>query len=87
MALYLIRHAKAGDRSTWDGDDRVRPLTSSGRLQAERLAGRFVGVAVERVLSSPFTRCRQTVAPIAAARNLQVEPTPSLSEEIGRTHV
>ena len=38
MALFLVRHAKAGSRSTWDGDDFHRPLTASGRTQAKALA-------------------------------------------------
>ena len=25
--VYLVRHAKAGERTTWEGDDRMRPLT------------------------------------------------------------
>ena len=32
--ILLVRHAKAGSRSQWDGDDDERPLSSSGREQA-----------------------------------------------------
>ena len=36
--ILLVRHGKAGSRSQWDGDDDERPLSSSGREQAEHLA-------------------------------------------------
>ncbi len=38
MTVYVVRHAKAGDREEWKGDDRQRPLTKSGVRQAEALA-------------------------------------------------
>ena len=34
---YSIRHASAGDRDTWIGDDRARPLDDQGRQQAAAL--------------------------------------------------
>ena len=39
--LYLVRHAKAGDRAAWKGDDRLRPLSKEGRRQADSLARRL----------------------------------------------
>ncbi|MFP5332364.1 MAG: NUDIX domain-containing protein, partial [Acidimicrobiia bacterium] len=36
--VWLVRHAAAGDRSTWTDDDRVRPLTPKGRNQARAIA-------------------------------------------------
>src|SRR6266511_3492912 len=35
--VFLVRHAKAADRETWDGADRDRPLIERGRLQADPL--------------------------------------------------
>lgn len=37
--LLLVRHADAGDRTTWQDDDATRPLTGRGRRQAEALVG------------------------------------------------
>ena len=37
MTVYLVRHAKAGDRDSWREDDRLRPLSGRGRLQARAL--------------------------------------------------
>jgi 8-oxo-dGTP diphosphatase len=79
MAIYLVRHAKAGDPLTWEGDDRVRPLTKKGRRQAEHLAERFAGIDVPVVVSSPYLRCVQTVEPVARAKGLQVIPDEMLA--------
>ena len=78
--LYLVRHAKAGDRERWTEDDPLRPLTAKGRRQAESLVTVFQDRAVDRILSSPFVRCVQTVRPLALARRLPVEETDLLAE-------
>ena len=78
--LYLVRHAKAGDRERWTEDDRLRPLTAKGRRQGEDLVTLFQDRAVDRVLSSPAVRCVQTVRPLALARRLPVEETDLLAE-------
>jgi 8-oxo-dGTP diphosphatase len=79
--LLAIRHARAGHRSQWQGDDRRRPLDARGRGQAEALVAALERFPVTRVLSSPYDRCVQTVEPLAAARGLEVEPRDELSEE------
>ena len=38
MEIHLVRHAHAGNRSAWRGDDRVRPLSAKGRAQADAIA-------------------------------------------------
>jgi 8-oxo-(d)GTP phosphatase len=81
--LYVIRHAKAGVRSLWDGPDEARPLTRRGRKQAARLVERFRGLELGRVLSSPYLRCVETVEPLAAERDLTLELAPALAEGAG----
>lgn len=78
--LYLIRHAMAGVRAAWERPDHERPLTRGGRMQALRLVERFRGLELGRVLSSPYVRCVQTVEPLAADRQLALEPEPALAE-------
>ena len=78
--FYLVRHAKAGDRSKWTEDDRLRPLSKAGRRQAEALVRSFNGLRLDRILSSPFVRCEQTVRPLALDRGLRVEPVEELAE-------
>lgn len=80
MTLYLVRHAKAGDRRDWTSDDRLRPLSRRGQRQAEGLVEALADVNVDRVLSSPYVRCMETVVPLAGMRGLAVEPVDALSE-------
>jgi len=79
-ALYVVRHAKAGVREAWPGPDQERPLTRRGRKQALRLIDRFRGLDIQRILSSPYLRCIQTVEPLAQARGLPVEVATELRE-------
>ena len=79
-ALYVVRHAKAGIRAAWSGPDEERPLTRRGRKQARRLVERFQGLDIQRILSSPFVRCMQTVEPLAEARGVPVEVATELRE-------
>ena len=76
---YLVRHAKAGSRERWTEPDRDRPLTEAGRIQAERLA-HVLAPDTRRVVSSPYLRCVQTVAPLAEAKGLRVEEEDRLAE-------
>lgn len=82
MTLVLVRHARAGSRSDWEGDDRLRPLDEKGLRQAERLVELLASFPVSRIVSSPYLRCLQTVEPLAEARGLAVEPCEELGEEL-----
>ena len=83
MTLFLVRHASAGSRATWSGDDRVRPLDDEGRLTAIDLAVSLGDRGVERLLSSPYLRCRQTLEPLGARLRLPVVDEPTLAEGSG----
>jgi broad specificity phosphatase PhoE len=78
--IYLVRHAKAGRRDRWKGDDRLRPLSRAGRRQARGLVAQFEGRDLARILSSPYLRCIETVLPLARERALDVEETDALAE-------
>ncbi len=78
--VYLVRHAKALDRSTWSEPDPLRPLSKAGLRQAAALPGHFGEVPFERILSSPAVRCVQTVEPLAESVGLEVEHTEELAE-------
>ena len=79
--LVVVRHALSMRRKDWAGDDRDRPLTQDGRVQAARLRALLAPWAPERVVSSTSRRCRDTVAPFAEAAGLKLELTDVLSEE------
>ena len=83
MTVYLVRHAQAGTQASWGGlDDTARPLTREGRHQGADIVEVLgePGFAVGTVRSSPFRRCIETVAPLAAALGLLVQIDPSLGE-------
>lgn len=83
MIVLMVRHARAGKRAGWDGDDRLRPLDERGRLQADRLVEQLSDRELKRILSSPYARCVQTVEPFAEARGLTVEEDEALAEGSG----
>ncbi len=80
MTVYLVRHAKAGSRKAWTGDDELRPLSKAGKAQARALAKRLAGEGITRVFSSPYVRCRQSVEPLAERIGVPVEPSDALRE-------
>jgi 8-oxo-(d)GTP phosphatase len=83
----LVRHASAGDRRDWEGDDRLRPLDAKGRRQAEELVEQLAAHSPRRVVSSPYVRCVATVEPLAAELGLEVELDERLAEGAGRAAV
>jgi 8-oxo-dGTP diphosphatase len=83
VTLLLIRHAHAGNRKDWSGDDRLRPLSAKGRRQAKALVTQLEPWAPSRVLSSPYRRCIETVKPLADELGLKVETVEELAEGAG----
>lgn len=81
MSLLLVRHASAGKSDEWKSDDAERPLDERGAAQAEHLPEVLARFPIERILSSPAKRCIDTVAPLAAARGLTVEPRDELRDD------
>lgn len=80
MLIHIVRHAHAGDRSRWEGDDELRPLTAKGEKQALAIADSLADASVDEVWSSRYVRCRQTVAPLAGAAGLEIVDHPDLAE-------
>ena len=85
MSAILLRHASAGDRLEWRGDDTQRPLDERGRVQAEALRDELLARGVTRVVSSPYLRCTETVEPVASALGVEVELDERLAEGAGPT--
>ena len=85
-ALILLRHAKATPRNDWSGEEAKRPLLPEGKTQAKRLVAILKSFGPKRLVTSPWTRCWQTVEPYAKAcdktlisRSQLTELTSSLS--------
>ena len=79
--LYLVRHAKAGERRLWDGDDLDRPLSPKGWKQSDMLADRLAALTVSGLFSSPYVRCVQTLQPLADRLSREIEIDQRLSED------
>jgi 8-oxo-dGTP diphosphatase len=80
LTRYLIRHGKAGSRSTWDGEDWKRPLSKAGVRQAVALADRMTDARVKSLWSSPYVRCVQTLEPLAGRLGLPINEDERLAE-------
>lgn len=83
MLVRLVRHACAGDREAWDGDDAERPLDAVGREQALALAELLGLRPAGRLVSSPTRRCTETLAPLAARWEVPVEEDEALAADAG----
>lgn len=81
MPIYLVRHAKAGNRSAWIGDDTLRPLTDAGLAQSRVIAERLAAVGPVALWTSPYLRCMQTLEPLAELTGLEVVVDGRLAEE------
>jgi phosphohistidine phosphatase SixA len=79
--LFVVRHADAGVRSD-SPDDHLRSLTPEGRARAQVLAGLLGDRAEGEIVSSPFTRCVETVEPLAAKRGCPVVISDVLAEGV-----
>lgn len=79
--LRLLRHGVAGSRDKWEDDDRIRPLTKKGRRQAEAIAASLRASGIERIVTSPYQRCVQSVEPLADATGAKIEEHDALAEE------
>jgi phosphohistidine phosphatase SixA/ADP-ribose pyrophosphatase YjhB (NUDIX family) len=79
--ILLVRHAKAGKRSEWRGNDKDRPLDPVGRAQAERLVGLLSVFAPDRIVSAEPVRCIETVRPLADRLGLPVQVDPVFGDE------
>ncbi len=79
--VYLVRHAKAGERRIWEDDDDRRPLSKQGWKQAEAIAKRLRGKDATTLHSSPYVRCVQTLEPLAARLGTRIHLDDRLAEE------
>ncbi|AXB48638.1 NUDIX hydrolase [Amycolatopsis albispora] len=79
--VLLVRHAKAGKRDEWTGDDDLRPLSNAGLRQADGVRAVTTLFGPDRVLSAPRLRCVQTVQKVAEDLGTEVIQEHLLSEE------
>ena len=79
----LLRHASAGRKTTWRGDDVLRPLDERGEAEAQTLAGLLSCFAPQRVISSATERCLATVRPYAEQAGAAIEAEAAFTQRPG----
>jgi 8-oxo-(d)GTP phosphatase len=79
VPVVLLRHASAGTKGSWAGDDLDRPLDADGADVAERLAGLLSCFGSCRVISSAAERCLATVRPYAQRAGVEITVEPALT--------
>ena len=82
MKLYVVRHGQ----TQWNLENKVcgrtdLPLTELGKEQACKLAQRTKELHIDRIVSSPLLRARQTAAPTAEQFGLTIEVDVRLIEQ------
>jgi phosphohistidine phosphatase SixA len=77
--MLLMRHASAGERLGSPDQDRGRRLDAAGRADARALPTAFSELEIDRIVTSPTTRCVATVLALARRRRIEIE----CREEIG----
>lgn len=81
MDIVLMRHGRAAQRGGHEGPDEQRPLTSGGLKKLRRaMAGlRKVVPHLERVVTSPLLRARQTAEVVAEGYAVPLKEVASLA--------
>jgi 2,3-bisphosphoglycerate-dependent phosphoglycerate mutase len=74
--IYIVRHCKAV------GQEASAPLTAAGLVQADRLADLLADRQIERIISSPYARAKDSVTPLAQHLKLQLELDERLVERV-----
>ncbi|GAB2683875.1 NUDIX hydrolase [Thalassiella azotivora] len=79
--LVVLRHGHAYPRSAWGREDAERPLAEAGSRQADALTDLLAVWRPERVWSSPWRRCTDTVLPYTKNHPARLVTKRRLSEE------
>jgi 8-oxo-dGTP diphosphatase len=76
-SIVVVRHASAGDKRSWAGDDADRPLDRKGLAQSVTIGALLTAYGVGRAGSADVRRCRETLDPLARAAGIDVEVLPT----------
>ncbi len=79
--IYLVRHAKAGERRLWTGDDVDRPLSKRGWRQSEAVGVRLAKKGATALYSSGYIRCVQTLEPLGKLIGAEINIEARLFED------
>ena len=76
--IYFVRHA----HSTYTKEERERPLSEKGQLDAENVTHLLKDRHIDVVISSPYKRAIQTVQGIANTYHVSIEIEENLRERL-----
>ncbi|BBY43338.1 8-oxo-(d)GTP phosphatase MutT1 [Mycolicibacterium celeriflavum] len=79
--VLIVRHATAGSKSRFKGDDRKRPLDKNGRAQAESLVGVLLAFGADHLYAADRVRCVSTLEPLADELGATIDSDELLTEE------
>lgn len=82
LTVLLVRHAEPVEPGTAGFDEFTRPLTEKGLRDAHRLCEMHASVRIDAAYSSPYLRARQTIEPLARARNIAIDTIDDLRERM-----
>lgn len=78
--FILLRHAKATPRNQWPKDEAHRPLLPLGEEQAQAIVPILSAYGIKKVVSSPWSRCANTVMPYVRKKGLKLIERGQLTE-------
>lgn len=81
QTVLIVRHATAGRKARYRGDDRLRPLDKKGRAQAQALVPQLLAFGATDIYAADRSRCIQTVEPLAEKVGLNIAVESTLTEE------
>lgn len=81
QTVLIVRHATAGRKARYHGDDRERPLDRKGRAQAKSLVPQLMAFGATELYAADRTRCVQTIEPLALEMGQPITVETSLTEE------
>ncbi|KUI40029.1 NUDIX hydrolase [Mycobacterium sp. GA-1199] len=79
--VLIVRHATAGSKSRFKGDDRKRPLDKNGRAQAQSLVALLLAFGADQLFAADRVRCVSTLQPLAEELGQTIRSDELLTEE------
>jgi len=79
--ILIVRHATAGRKARYKGDDTQRPLDRNGRAQAKSLVPQLTAFGASALFAADRLRCVKTIEPLARKLGLPITVEPTLTEE------
>lgn len=82
MKVLLARHGNTEENNTGVHQSPDTPLSKEGILQSMALAKKLNGAAIDLIISSPYSRARQTAEIISKELKKPIEYGDSLAEVV-----